>query len=163
MIIQSGQPNFLWAEAIRHSVWLRNRAITRAIPDGKTPHEVATEEKPNLAGLLEWGSRIWVKKLDVRKLEPWALEAVFVGYDDESKGYRAYWPSKRHVSIEGDVYFNKNDALLPDTTQIEGETATRANSGGFTTSIPPKPVKTIADPDSSPKGLLNAPLNAQND
>ena len=22
MIIQSGQPNFLWAEAIRHSVWL---------------------------------------------------------------------------------------------------------------------------------------------
>ena len=53
--------------------------------------------------------------------------------------------------------------LLPDTAQIEGETATRANSGGFTTSIPPKPVKTIADPDSSPKDLLNAPLNAQND
>jgi hypothetical protein len=143
MIIQSGQPNFLWAEAIRHSVWLRNRAITRAIPEGKTPHEVATGERPNLAGLLEWGSRIWVKKLDVQKLEPRALEAVFVGYDDESKGYRVYWPS--------------------DTAQIEGETATRANSGGFTTSIPPKPIKTITDLDSTPKDLSNAPLNAQNE
>jgi hypothetical protein len=35
-----------------------------------------------------------VKKLDVQKLEPQALEAVFVGYDNESKGYRVYWPSK---------------------------------------------------------------------
>ena len=121
------------------------------------------EEKPNLAGLLEWGSWIWVKKLNIRKLEPRALEAVFVGYDDESKGYRVYWPSKRHVSIERDVYFNKNEALLPDTAQIEGETATRDNSGGFTTSIPPKPVKTVTDSYSSSKDLSNAPLNAQNE
>ena len=99
------------------------------------------EEKPNLAGLLEWGSWIWVKKLDVQKLEHQALEAVFMGYDDELKGYRVYWSSKRHVSIETDVYFNKNEALLPDTAQIEGETATRANSGGFTTSNPTKSIR----------------------
>ena len=55
MIIQSGQSDHLWAEAIQHSVWLQNRAITQAIPEGKTPHEIVTEEKPNLAGLLEWG------------------------------------------------------------------------------------------------------------
>jgi hypothetical protein len=161
MIIQSGQPNHLWAEAIRHSVWLQNRAITRAIPEGKTPHEVATEEKPNLGGLLEWGSQIWVKKLDVQKLEPRALEAIFVGYDDESKGYRVYWPFRRHFSIKRDVYFNKNEALLPDTAQIEGETGTRANSGGFTTSFPLKPVKTVTDSNSGAKNLLNAFLNAQ--
>ena len=70
---------------------------------------------------MEWGSQIWVKRLDVQKLEPWALEVIFVGYDDESKGYRVYWPSKRHVSIKRDVYFNKNEAFLPDTAQIEGE------------------------------------------
>ena len=163
MIIQSGQPNFLWAEAIRHSVWLRNRAITRAVPEAKTPYEIATHEKPNLAGLIEWGSKVWVKRLDVQKLEPRAFEAVFVGYDDESKGYRVYWQAKRHVSIERDVYFNKNEALLPDTAQIEGETDSRANSGGFTTSIPPKPVETITDPDRGAKELSNAPLTARNE
>ena len=84
-----------------------------------------------------------------------------MGYDDKSNGYRAYWPSRRHVSIERDVYFNKNKALLPDTAQIEGETAIKANSGGFTMSIPPKPVKTATDSDTGAKGLLNAPLNTQ--
>ena len=101
-----------------------------------------------------------MKKLDVQKLEPRAFEAVFVGYDDVSKGYRVYWPFRRHVSIERDVYFNKNEALLPDTAQIEGETAIKANSGGFMTSIPLKPVKTATDSDSGAKNLLNAPLNA---
>ena len=114
-----------------------------------------------MAGLLEWGSWIWVKKLDVQKLEPWAFEAVFVGYDNESKGYTVYWLSRQHVSIERDVYFNKNEALLPDTAQIEGETAIKANSGGFTTLIPPKPVKTATDSDIGAKDLSNAPLNAQ--
>ena len=64
---------------------------------------------------MEWGSQIWVKKLDVQKVEPRAYEAVFVGYDDKSKEYRVYWPSRQHVSIERDVYFNKNEALLPET------------------------------------------------
>jgi hypothetical protein len=84
-----------------------------------------------------------------------------VGYNNKSKGYRVYWPFRRHISIERDVYFNKNEALLPDTAQIEGETATRANSGGFTTSFPPKPVKTVTDSNSGAKDLLNAPLKAQ--
>ena len=72
-----------------------------------------------------------------------------------------YWPSRQHVSIERDVHFNKSKALLPDTTQIEGETAIKANSGGFTTLIPLKPVKTATDSDSGAKDLSNAPLNAQ--
>ena len=119
------------------------------------------QEKPNLAGLVEWGSKIWAKRLDVQKLEPQALEAIFVGYDNKSKGCRVYWPSRRHVSIKRDVYFNRNEALLPDTTQIEGETVKRANSGSIMTSIQPKPVKTVTDSNSDAKDLLNALLNAQ--
>ena len=84
------------------------------------PHEIATQEKPNLAGLLEWGSRIWVKRLDVQKLEPWALEAVFVGYDDKLKGYRVYWPSKRHVSIERDVYLTKTKHFYLIPSKLRG-------------------------------------------
>ena len=114
-----------------------------------------------MAGLLEWGSWIWVKKLDVKKLEPWAFEANFVGYNNELKGYKMYWPSRQHISIERDVYFNKNEALLSDTTQIEGETAIKANSGSFTTSILLKPFKTAIDSHSGAKDLSNASLNAR--
>src|SRR6266511_580296 len=80
--------------------------------------------KPDLTGLLEWGLKVWVKKLNARKLQPQALEAIFVGIDDESKGYRIYWPTHRKISIERDVYADKTEALAPETIQIEGEILT---------------------------------------
>ena len=121
MLIQAKMPSFLWAEAIRHSVWLRNRTYTSSLSEPKTPYEIATGNKPDLTGLLEWGSKVWVKKLSARKLQPQALEAIFVGIDDESKGYRIYWPTHRKVSVERDVYADKSEALAPETVQIEGE------------------------------------------
>jgi hypothetical protein len=120
MMIGAGLPRNLWAEAVRHDVWLRNRAPTRALPELKTPFEVATGKKPDLSQLCEWGATVWVKRLDAGKLDPRAEEARFVGFDDESKGFRIYWPKKFKVSIERDVYFDKNQALQPDEVSIEG-------------------------------------------
>lgn len=65
---------------------------------------------------------MWVKCLDVGKLEPRAEEGRFVGIDSESKGYRVYWPGKNRVSIERDAYFNEKEALDADKAPIEGET-----------------------------------------
>ena len=126
MLIQAKLPSFLWAEAIRHSVWLRNRTYTSSLSEPKTPYEIGTGNKPDLTGLLEWGSKVWVKKLNARKLQPQALEAIFVGIDDESKGYRIYWPTHRKVSIERDVYADRSEALAPETVQIEGENVTES-------------------------------------
>jgi len=88
MMIAAGLPKSLWGEAIRHSVWLRNRAPTRALPWLKTPIEVATGNKPDLSLLREWGATAWVRQLDTGKLDPRAEEGRFVGFDEESKGYR---------------------------------------------------------------------------
>ncbi|KAI0038317.1 copia protein, partial [Auriscalpium vulgare] len=92
MITASGLPKNLWAEAQYHAGWVRNRTPTSAIPNSRTPHEVATGEKPNLAGIIPWGNKVWVKKLDATKLSPRAVEGRFIGYDEESKGCRIYWP-----------------------------------------------------------------------
>lgn len=40
-----------------------------------------------------------------RKLDPKAIEAIFVGYDAISKAYRCYVPSKEKVIINRDVKF----------------------------------------------------------
>jgi len=120
MMIAAGLPRFLWAEAIHHDVWLCNRAPTRALSITKTPYEVATGMKPDLTNLLEWGIPIWVKILDAGKLDVRADEVRFVGFDEESKGVRVYWPKQRKVSVERDIYVDKSRALLPDEVSIEG-------------------------------------------
>jgi hypothetical protein len=64
---------------------------------------------------------VWVKKLNTGKLNEKAEKGHFVGFDEESKGYRVYWPTKKKVSIKRDIFFNKEESLQHNNTQIEGE------------------------------------------
>ena len=45
-------------------------------------------------------------------------EGVWVGFDEQSKGCRVYWPKKRTVTVERNVYFD-GPKVLPD--HLEGE------------------------------------------
>ena len=67
MLHSSGLPKFLWAEAARHAVWLRNRATTKAL-DGTTPYEAAKGRKPDIREVREFGEKVWVKQKKVDKL-----------------------------------------------------------------------------------------------
>ena len=73
----------------------------------------------------------------------------FVGFDNESKGYRIYWPEKKTVSVERDVYFNKDEALRPSKVQIEGDWDISTNSDASQAPEEPKttgnPSKTVPD------------------
>ena len=118
MIITAGLPRFLWVEAVRHSFWLKNRSPTRAL-NGMTPHEAMGYGKPDLSDLHEWGCTVWIK-VEAGKLDSKAVEAKFMGYDKERKGYRVYWPEKRKISVERNVRFVPDEILIPETTQSEG-------------------------------------------
>jgi hypothetical protein len=59
MLHASGLPKFLWAEAVVHAVYLKNRTSTRVL-ENKTPYEALHGKKPNLANLPEWGMKVWV-------------------------------------------------------------------------------------------------------
>ncbi|KAF7334060.1 Retrovirus-related Pol polyprotein from transposon TNT 1-94 [Mycena venus] len=101
MLIQSGLPKYLWAEAWCHSVWLRNRSPTAALPNSITPMEKATKREPNLSKLLEWGTAVWVKVKDAGDLQIRAKKVHFVGYDLRAKGMRL-WPGTRRIMVERD-------------------------------------------------------------
>lgn len=50
MLIARDLPQFLWAEAAAHAVYLRNRAPSKAL-DGMTPEEAWTGKKPDVSHL----------------------------------------------------------------------------------------------------------------
>ena len=120
ILIAAGLPCYLWAEAVRHSVWLGTWLPTHALPDGLTPLEHAGFPKPNLKGIPEWGVSVWVKRLGAGKLDPHADEGHFVGYDEEAEGYWVYWALKQRVSIEWDIYVDKGTTLSPGVLFLRG-------------------------------------------
>ena len=157
MLVASGLPKNLWGEAVLHSVWIQNRVPTRSTDENKTPYEKGTGKKPNLSVLYEWGSTTWVKKRKPSKLDSKVRKGNFVGFDEESKGYRIYWPEKKKVTIERDVYFNKDEVLQSNDAQIEGDRDILTNSDTSQAPNNPKDIeqtsKTIPDASNIPKIL----------
>ncbi|RXW15151.1 hypothetical protein EST38_g10703 [Candolleomyces aberdarensis] len=118
LLLQSRLPTCLWAEAIRFSVWLHNRQFTTSVPTLKTPLEIASSERPNLGAIQPWGSKILVKDLNAGKLDSRVREGRYLGPDEESLGVRVYWPEKRTVTVEREVYYNTPKARF---VAVEGE------------------------------------------
>lgn len=121
ILIDTGLPLFLWAEAANYVVYTKNRHSTRSLKN-TTPYEKRYGRKPNVSRLHRFGCTAYV--LDDspkrRKLDPKGKCAVFLGYSETQKGWRLYHPDKRRVQVSTHVTFDDaND--LRDSFQAEGE------------------------------------------
>ena len=68
MLHASQLPKFLWGEAVKHAIYLKNRTLTKAL-NGITPYEVFYGRKLNLAGLHKFGDKVWVHTTTSLKLD----------------------------------------------------------------------------------------------
>ena len=96
----SALPKFLWGEAVKHAVWLKNRTATHALPNGKTPYKMLYGKKPNLAGLREWGTKVWVHDDSGTKLDGRSRIGRWIGFEEVSNAHRIFWPDNRSVTVE---------------------------------------------------------------
>ena len=72
-----------------------------------TPYEAAFGKKLDLSDIREWGEKVWVHVEKGTKLGGQVREGRWMGVSNESKGVHIYWPDKKSVSTEWNVYFNK--------------------------------------------------------
>ncbi|HEV7735797.1 MAG TPA: reverse transcriptase domain-containing protein, partial [Chlamydiales bacterium] len=124
MLIAAQLPVFLWAEALTHAVYLKNRTSTRIL-EGKTPFELVMEEPPNLSDLPEWGMKAWVHDTSSGKLSVRAQPGFWVGFDIGSNGHRIYWADKRSITAERSIRFTKPVVTFID----QGEDSDAASEG----------------------------------
>ena len=108
MLADSKLPQKFWAEALSTAVYLRNRSPTKSV-EAMTPSEAWTGEKPNVIHLRIFGcaASAHVAKDERRKLDPKARKCIFLGYSNETKGYRLYDPRCEKVFSSRDVVFNE--------------------------------------------------------
>ena len=76
---------------------------------GKTPFEAYFGHKPDVSNFKVFGSTAWARiPLDKRKaLQPQSIECVFIGYLEESKGYKLLNIRTKQIFIERSVHFEE--------------------------------------------------------
>ena len=99
MLIVSGLPRYLWGEALLHTIWLKNRTLTKAL-NGCTPYEALTSSPPDMSSILVWGSQVCVHDDSSGKVGVRAIVVCWVSFDTQSKGHRVYWPECHTVTVE---------------------------------------------------------------
>ena len=90
-------------------VWMLNHTSTKAV-EGMTPYEAAFGKKPDLAGIRDWGEKVYVRTEGGNKLGGRVRMGKWLGIDDESNGVRVYWPDTKTVTVEQNTYFDNSSA-----------------------------------------------------
>jgi transposase InsO family protein len=92
--------NEYWVEAVATAVYILNRCLTKSVKN-KVPQEAWTGLKHNVAHLKVFGCVAYAHVPDElrRKLDNKGHKCIFVGYSEETKGYKLYDPVARKVII----------------------------------------------------------------
>ena len=141
---QADLPKTLWAEAIQHAVWLKNRTSTKVLGN-MTHYEHLYQRKPNLANIPKWGQNVWVYDAKGSKLDARAKQVRWVGFDaDSTHTHRIYWPGSNKISVERNVKFIPTTVIvqappLPSYTQATGQAVPAPQAAPAQPPGPPAP------------------------
>lgn len=107
-MVQSGVPLNFWYEACATAVFVTNRCITTALPDGKTPFEVWFFRKPSVEHLRVFGCQANVlirKEARSSKFSSLTTEGVLVGFQSDNFNYRVFDLDSRKIILTHNVTF----------------------------------------------------------
>ena len=95
-----------WAEAANTAVFVLNRTGSSSI-SMKTPFELWVGKEPRFDHMQPFGCTVYVHvpKEKRRKLDSKAVKCVFVGYDENIKGFRVWNPMANKIQVARDVRF----------------------------------------------------------
>ncbi|KAG7599301.1 Integrase catalytic core [Arabidopsis suecica] len=116
MIEEKKLSNKFWAEAIATSTYLENRLPSKSLERGVTPIEIWSGKKPSVDQLKVFGCVCYIHIPDEkrRKLDTKAKQALFVGYSNESKGYRVFLLNEEKIEVSRDVTFDEKKTWSHD-------------------------------------------------
>jgi transposase InsO family protein len=98
---------WFWGEAINTVVYILNRCLMKGV-EGMTLFEAWHGKKSAVHHLKTFGRIVYVRntKPHLQKLEDRGRKMIFVGYEHDTKAFRAYDPETRRVHVSRDVVFD---------------------------------------------------------
>lgn len=162
MLQDAGLDKKFWAEAVNAAVYLKNRSPTKAVM-GVVPEEKWSSRKVDVRHIRVFGCVAYALEENRKKLDSKSRKCIFVGYFEDSKGYRLLDPScpkkcikARHVTFlenvfvkggthednkdisvgvyEGPTDSNSSESRLVESTPASRESSERIHSSDDTES-----------------------------
>ena len=101
-------PPKLWAKVINYVAYIQNRVPHKQL-EGMTPFKAWSGHKLDVTHFRIFGSKAWARiPIEKRKaLQPQSQECLFVGYSEDSKGYKLINLSTNKSFIERCVQFEE--------------------------------------------------------
>uniref|UniRef100_A0A2N9G9X7 Uncharacterized protein n=1 Tax=Fagus sylvatica TaxID=28930 RepID=A0A2N9G9X7_FAGSY len=98
----------LWAEAVHTAIYILNRSPTKAVLN-KTPFEAWHKQKPMVNQLKVFGCIAYahIPSQEREKFDKKGEKYIFIGYNDESKGFRLLNPKSNKLVVSRDVIFDE--------------------------------------------------------
>lgn len=117
MIHARNLPLKLWAEGIFTAAYVINRT-RMSLQRPKPPYEQWFNREAKLDKLLPFGTIAYshIPKEKRRKLDKKAEKEYFVGYSEDVKAFRIWFPETDEVHPRRDVIFRENDPYSEDLT-----------------------------------------------
>lgn len=111
----------LWAESVNTAVYTINRTGTSSIKD-KTPFEIYFRKEPEIKHLRVFGTKVFthIPKQKRQKWDPKSEKGIFVGYVENVKGYRVWYPETNKINVSREVIF-KNEIVDNEVSINENE------------------------------------------
>jgi hypothetical protein len=109
MLHTAGLPNGFWELAVSTAAHVYNRTPSRTVK-WQTPIEAWNSQVPDVSYFRVFRCKgyMHVPADKRRKLDPKAIEVMFVGYEPGSKGYRLWDKHTRSVKLSRDVTFDES-------------------------------------------------------
>ena len=120
LISAPGLPKSLWADAINITVYLTNRSPIKALPKGRTPHELLYGIMPRYRHIKTFGCAAYAFKPHTKaesKMTPRSEKLWLLGYE-ASTIFRLWNPVKKAVRINRNITFNEAELAASPISPI---------------------------------------------
>lgn len=113
-----------WAEAINTATYTINRTGPSKV-ENKTPYEVWNNKSTDIKYFQIFGSEAYVHipKEKRKKWDAKSKKGIFVGYEQNTKGYRIYFPESNKIEIARDVKFLESQEKEMERTEMEKQSS----------------------------------------
>ena len=119
-----------WAEALATAVHIRNRVLSRSLPDNETPFHRWMGKRPDFSYLRVFGSECYyvTPKNKRKKLDARSRPGIMLGYPQMSRGYKIWDTQTNKMIVSRDVTFvesqktedNATSEVLADHVSVQG-------------------------------------------